>query len=55
MQLTWLRNRVQQMHVQRSMQGMQVSHMSHLMVKLDVSIEVARHPQHHLYHPDTFQ
>jgi len=46
---------VQQTHMQASMQGVQVGHMSHLMVKLDVGIEVARHPQHHLYHPDTIQ
>ena len=25
------------------------------MVELDVGIEVARHPQHDLYHQDTFQ
>ena len=55
MQLTWLRNRVQQVHIQAGMQGMQKGQMSHLVVKFDVGIEVARHPQHHLYHPDNFQ
>lgn len=39
---------VQQIHMQASMQGVQVGHMSHLMVELDVGIQVARHPQHHL-------
>lgn len=46
---------VQQIHVQASMQGVQVGHMSHLMVELDVGIEVARHPQHYLYPPNTIQ
>ena len=32
-----------------------MSYLSHLMVELDVGIQVARHPQHDLYHQDTFQ
>lgn len=49
------KNRVLQMHIQASMQGTQKSYVLHLMVELDVGVKIARHPQHHLYHPDTFQ